>query len=94
MVTAAFAGQTLAQSDETVVVEGNHYFPPSSINWDFFEKTDQTTVCPWKGTASYYNVKVGDEVLENVAWAYPEASDKANNIKGHIAFYPKVDVNS
>lgn len=82
----------LAESDETVVVEGNHYFPPSSVKTEYFTTTDLTTRCPWKGDASYYNIKVGDETAENSAWYYPAPMEKAANIKDHVAFYPVVQV--
>jgi uncharacterized protein (DUF427 family) len=83
---------TVAQSDQTVVVEGNHYFPPDSVNTDLLRPSELTTVCPWKGTASYYDVVIGEQVLTNAAWYYPEPKDAAAEIKDHIAFYPSVTV--
>ena len=82
----------LAESDETVVVEGNHYFPAESVNWEHFTETDLATSCPWKGTASYYRVSVGDEAFDNVAWTYHEPLDAAEEIRDAVAFYPQVTV--
>jgi len=92
MATAVFNGQVIADSDATVVVEGNHYFPPDSIDSQFFAEHERTSVCPWKGTASYYTVSAGGESAEAAAWYYPEPKDKAASIKGHVAFYPAVTV--
>ena len=89
---ASWNGHVLAESDDTVVVEGNHYFPPDSINTDFFESSDHRSVCPWKGTASYYDVVVDRDRNENAAWYYPETKEAAENIKGRIAFWHGVDV--
>ncbi|KAJ7212304.1 DUF427-domain-containing protein [Mycena pura] len=80
-------GTTLAESENTVVVENNHYFPPSSIDLELFSKSDTSTVCAWKGTASYYNATVDNVTVNDVAWYYPEASKEAANIKGYVAFY-------
>lgn len=92
MVTATVNGTIVAESDETVVVEGNHYFPPSSIKAELFSPTEHSTLCPWKGTASYYDVTVDGATLTNVAWTYPDPKDKAAEIKDHVAFYPQVTV--
>lgn len=92
MAKAVFNGQVIAQSDDTIVVEGNQYFPPDSIDQQFFSEHDRTSVCPWKGTASYYTVSVGDESAEAAAWYYPEAKEKAASIQGYVAFYPAVAV--
>ncbi len=89
---AIWNDQTLAESDDTVVVEGNHYFPPASINNEFFEASDHHTVCPWKGTAHYYDVVVNGERNKNAAWFYPETKDAANNITDRIAFWHGVEV--
>jgi uncharacterized protein (DUF427 family) len=83
----------LAESDDTVVVEGNHYFPPESVKEDYFEPSDHRTTCPWKGEASYYDVVVDGTRTENAAWYYPDPSDAASQIKDHVAFYSsKVEV--
>jgi uncharacterized protein (DUF427 family) len=92
MATATVDGTVIATSDATVVVEGNHYFPPDSIDWSLFAETDLTTGCPWKGTANYYTLTVGDRVLADVAWTYHDPKEAAANIKDHVAFYPTVDV--
>lgn len=92
MTTATFNGTVIAQSDETVVVEGNHYFPPSAIAWEHFARTERTTGCPWKGEANYYTVSVGDQKADNAAWVYESPKDAAAEIKDHVAFYPAVTV--
>ena len=93
MPTATWNGAVLAQSDETIVVEGNHYFPPAAVDRSFMEEVDHTTVCPWKGTASYYDVVVDGERNAGAAWSYPEPKDAAAEIKDHVAFWKGVDVN-
>ncbi|WP_421874407.1 DUF427 domain-containing protein [Marinoscillum sp.] len=82
----------LAESDDTIVVEGNHYFPPDSINQEFFKESTTHTVCPWKGTASYYTVQVNDQQNKDAAWFYPETKELANKIKGYVAFWKGVEV--
>ena len=89
---AIWNDQILAESDDTVVVEGNHYFSPASINNEFYEASDHRSMCPWKGTAHYYDIVVNDERNKNAAWFYPETKDAANNIKGRIAFWHGVEV--
>ncbi|WKN45213.1 DUF427 domain-containing protein [Tunicatimonas pelagia] len=90
---AIFNDQVIAESDQTEVVEGNHYFPPESIKWEYFTESNMQTTCPWKGEASYYNLGVEGEVAKDVAWYYPSPKDAAQQIKGHVAFYPnKVEV--
>ena len=92
MAKAVIDGTVIADSTDTVVVEGNHYFPPGSVNWDFFSETEMTTVCGWKGTASYYNISVGSDTLDNVAWTYHAPMDAALEIKDYVAFYPQIAV--
>lgn len=82
----------LAESDDTVVVEGNHYFPADSVNRDYFQPSDTHTTCPWKGEASYYDVVVGGQVNADAAWYYPEPKEAAANIKDHVAFWKGVKV--
>lgn len=83
----------LAESDDTVVVEGNHYFPPDALSDEHLEPSDHRTTCPWKGEAHYYDVVVGDTRKENAAWYYPEPSDAAAEIQDHVAFYTsQIDV--
>ena len=89
---AVWNGTTLAESDETVVVEGNHYFPASSIKNELFIDSSTTTVCPWKGTASYYSIVVNGETNADAAWYYPEPKDAAAEIKDRVAFWRGVDV--
>jgi uncharacterized protein (DUF427 family) len=82
----------IAESDETVVVEGNHYFPPSSLSTEHFVEIDQTSVCPWKGTATYFDLVVGDERNPGSAWVYREPKSEAENIRDHVAFWNGVTV--
>lgn len=89
---AIWNGEVLADSNETVVVEGNHYFPPASLRRQFFKNSATTTVCSWKGTASYYDINVDGKVNKDAAWFYPEPKSAASNIAGHIAFWKGVDV--
>lgn len=92
MARATLNGTVIAEADNTVVVEGNHYFPPSSVRWDHFAETNLTTGCPWKGTANYYDITVGDSVQSNAAWTYHHPKDAAVQITDHVAFYPVVTV--
>lgn len=87
---AIWNGEIIAESNETIIVEGNHYFPPSAIKLEHFQPSDAHTVCGWKGTASYYNVVAGGEVNKDAAWFYPETKEAANNIKGYVAFWKGV----
>jgi uncharacterized protein (DUF427 family) len=89
---AVWNGAVIAESDKTIVVEGNHYFPPDAINKEYFKPSDTHTVCGWKGTASYYNVAVNGEVNKDAAWYYPEAKEDAKNIENYIAFWKGVKV--
>ncbi len=92
MPKAIWNDVVIAESNNTVMVEGNHYFPPNSVNKEFFKKNSQTTVCPWKGTASYYDIEVDGEVNKGAAWYYPDPSKAASNIKDHVAFYGSVKI--
>ena len=89
---AIWNSQVLAESDDTVVVEGNYYFPPESIKEEFFKESDTNTVCPWKGTASYYTISVDGKDNKDAAWYYPKASELAKNIEGHVAFWKGVTI--
>lgn len=82
----------IAESDQTEVVDGNHYFPADALDMQFFQPSTHTTVCGWKGTANYYDVVVGGEVNQQAAWYYADPKSAANNIKGHIAFWKGVKV--
>ncbi|WP_353933234.1 DUF427 domain-containing protein [Okeanomitos corallinicola TIOX110] len=86
MMKATWNGAILAESDKTVVVEGNHYFPPDSINKEYFTDSDAHTSCFWKGVASYYNISVNGETKKDAAWYYPSAKEKAKNIEGYSRF--------
>jgi len=89
---AIWNGATLAESDDTVVVEGNHYFPESSVDRRFFGESAHTSFCPWKGAASYYDVEVEGERNANAAWYYPEPMEAALEIKDRVAFWNGVEV--
>jgi uncharacterized protein (DUF427 family) len=89
---ATWKGAVLAESEETVVVEGNHYFPADSVRREHFRESETHTVCPWKGEASYYDVVVGGEVNKDAAWYYPRAKDAAREIEGRVAFWRGVKV--
>jgi uncharacterized protein (DUF427 family) len=92
MKQAVWNGQVIAESDNTVVIEGNHYFPPSTIKKEYFQENNTHTVCAWKGTASYYDVVVDGKTNKDAAWYYPEVSDLAKAIKGHVAFWKGVEI--
>lgn len=92
MARATWNGAVLAASDACEVVEGNHYFPPDSIDRRFFQSCDATSVCPWKGTASYYDVVVDGKSNAGAAWFYPEPKAAAKNIEGYVAFWRGVEV--
>ena len=91
-MTATWNGATLAESNDTVVVEGNHYFPADSINKEYFTPTETHTVCGWKGTASYYNIVVNGETNKGAAWYYRETKPDAKNIEGYVAFWKGVQI--
>lgn len=89
---ATWNNTVLAESNDTVVVEGNHYFPPDSIASEHFKPSETHTICPWKGTASYYDLVAGGETNRDAAWYYPETKPDAKNIEGYIAFWKGVQV--
>ncbi len=89
---ATWNGAVIAESDDTVVVEGNHYFPAASLNAALVRPSSTHTTCPWKGVASYYDVVVGDQVNRDAVWFYPSTSDAAKNIEGRVAFWKGVVV--
>jgi len=89
-MTAIWNNEVIAESDETVLIEGNHYFPVNSVNQAYLSVSQTHTVCPWKGTASYYNVEVNGLINPDAAWFYPDPSDAAQSIKDHIAFWKGV----
>lgn len=92
MTKAVWNGAVLAESDQTIVVEGNHYFPPRFINWQYFKQSNEHTTCIWKGVASYYDIEVDGKVNQGGAWYYPQPSPAAEQIKDHIAFWRGVQV--
>ncbi len=92
MAKAIWNGQVIAESNETKNVEGNQYFPPDSINKEFFKASDLHTTCPWKGLASYYTIEVDGKQNKDAAWFYPSPKDAAKHIKDHVAFWRGVEV--
>lgn len=89
---AIWNGKVIAESEETIVVEGNHYFPADAINKEYFQKSATHTVCGWKGTASYYDVVVDGETNADAAWYYPDTKEDAKNIENYVAFWKGVEV--
>ncbi|MEL6536421.1 MAG: DUF427 domain-containing protein [Bacteroidota bacterium] len=92
MAKAIWNGEVIAESDDIITVEGNKYFPVSSIKNEFFSESDTHTVCPWKGTASYYNVAVKGAENSDAAWYYPAPKDAAKGITDRVAFWRGVEV--
>lgn len=82
----------LAESDETIVIEGNHYFPPDAVKMEYFLDSSKSSTCPWKGTASYYTIEVDGEINKDAAWYYAEPRDAASEIKKYVAFWKGVEV--
>jgi uncharacterized protein (DUF427 family) len=89
---ATWNGAVLAESDKTIVVEGNHYFPPETLHREFFQPSSHHTTCGWKGEASYCTVEVNGQKNENAAWYYPEPNEAAAQINGYVAFWKGVQV--
>ena len=89
---ATWENALLAESDKTIVIEGNHYFPPDAIKPEFFKASDTHSTCPWKGLASYYHVQVGDKLNQDAAWYYPDPKEAAKSIKRYVAFWRGVKV--
>ena len=92
MPKATWNGTVIAESDETIVVEGNHYFPPESIKSEYFSDSERHSMCPWKGVASYFDVAVDGQVNAGAAWYYPNPKPAAADIKDYIAFWHGVHV--
>ncbi len=92
MAKAIWKGTVLAESNQCVLVEGNHYFPPESVHKEYLRTSNTHTECPWKGTASYYHIEVNGERNSDAAWFYPEPRAAARNIKDHVAFWKGVRV--
>jgi uncharacterized protein (DUF427 family) len=93
-VRAVWKGQVIAESDETVMVEGNHYFPPAAVRREFFAPSETHTTCGWKGEASYYTVNVDGAENPDAAWYYPEPKPEAAHIRDYVAFWHGVTVES
>lgn len=91
-MTARWNGETLARSDDTVVVEGNHYFPAADVARGVLVPSEKTTYCPWKGTANYYSINAGGAMNPDAAWYYPEPKEAASEISDRIAFWNGVEV--
>jgi uncharacterized protein (DUF427 family) len=92
MATATWNGTVIAESDDIVTVEGNAYFPRESVRDDVLRSSDTHSVCPWKGTASYFSIEVDGQVNRDAAWYYPEPKDAAKEITGRVAFWKGVQV--
>jgi uncharacterized protein (DUF427 family) len=92
MAKAIWNGVVLAESNNGEIVEGNYYFPPDSINKEYFKDSNTHTICSWKGQASYYTLEVDGQQNKDAAWYYPNPKEKAQNIKGYIAFWRGVKV--
>jgi uncharacterized protein (DUF427 family) len=89
---AIWNGKVLAESDATIAIEGNQYFPPDSMNSEYFQPSETNTVCGWKGTASYYDIVVDGDTNGDAAWYYPETKPDAEEIEGYVAFWKGVEV--
>jgi len=89
---AIYNDQVLAESEDTIVIENNHYFPAESINKAYFKDSSKHTTCPWKGEASYYSIEVDGKTNPDAAWFYPEPKDAAKEIKNYVAFWKGVEV--
>ncbi len=89
---AIWNDEVIAKSERTVVVEGNHYFPPESVGRQYLKPSETTSICPWKGTAHYFSVVAGGQENRDAAWYYPEPKDAAGVIKDHVVFWNGVDV--
>ena len=89
---ATWQDTIIAESNRTIVIEGNHYFPPDSIKTEYFSPSETHSTCPWKGVASYYSLKIGDQSNADAAWYYPEPKAAAKSIKNYVAFWRGVKV--
>ncbi|HVK20294.1 MAG TPA: DUF427 domain-containing protein [Actinokineospora sp.] len=92
MAKATWSGELIAESDDTVIVEGNHYFPVDSVRREYLCPSDTTTFCPWKGTANYYSLDVDGVINADAAWYYADPKPEAAHVKGRIAFWRGVEV--
>lgn len=89
---AIWNNRIIAESNDTIVIEGNHYFPADSIKKKYFRPSSTHTVCPWKGTAAYHDVAVDGKINQDAAWYYPEPTEQAKAIKGRLAFWKGIQV--
>lgn len=89
---AVWNGKTVAESEKTIIIENNHYFPPNSIIKEYYKKSETKSVCPWKGNAKYFSLVVDGKENTDAAWFYPEPKDAAAPIKNHVAFWKGVEV--
>jgi len=89
---ATYDGVVIAESNETIVVEGNYYFPVDSVKKEFLRESGMRTLCPWKGEASYYNIEVHGKLLKNAAWYYPDPGWLAKKVKDRVAFDDPIEV--
>lgn len=92
MARATWNGVILAETDTFELVEGNVYFPPESLNQDYFQASERTSICPWKGTANYFDLVVNGETAKDAAWVYKDPKPAADKIRGHVAFWGGVNV--
>ncbi|NJN19255.1 MAG: DUF427 domain-containing protein [Oscillochloris sp.] len=92
MPRAVWNGAVIAESDRTIVVEGNHYFPPDAVKQEYLQSSETHTICGWKGQASYYNLVVNEQTNRDAAWYYPQPKDAAGQIAGYIAFWRGVNI--
>ena len=92
MAKAIWNGTVIAESDHTEIVEGNHYFPANTIKKEYFQESNQHTICPWKGEASYYTIVIDGQENKDAAWYYPSPKPAAKQIKDHVAFWRGVKV--
>ena len=92
MAKAVWEGAVLAESDDTIVVEGNHYFPPDSLQQEYFKPSEHSSTCFWKGTVRYYTIEVNGKINQDAAWYYPEAKEAATELEGRVAFWRGVQV--
>jgi uncharacterized protein (DUF427 family) len=89
---AVWNKEIIAESDETIIVEGNHYFPPKSIKKEYFIENNEQTTCPWKGLAHYYDIDIDGKKNTSAAWYYPKPKQAAENIKNYVAFWKGVEI--
>ncbi len=89
---AIWNNEVIAESDHTVIIENNHYFPQESIKKEYFKDSEMHSTCPWKGKASYFTITVDGKENKDAAWYYPEPFEKAKSIKNHVAFWKGVEV--